>query len=132
MHWTLTRTDTDDVIKLHPQFEWVDEFDWTPIAQSEPVYTLTGAMALERGIKQAGRPITLDGKLAVLTHHTLKKLLGWAGLGLALKLGCPDGRIFAVVFDRSPLSDVKEFVIHRYSDKEGKDLYHATIRFLTI
>lgn len=132
MHWTLTRTDTQDAIKLHPQFEWVDEFDWTPIAQSEPIYTLTGAMVLERGIKKAGRPITLDGSLAVVPRQTVKTILAWAGTQASFVLHCPDGRDFAVVFDKTPITAVKEFIPYRYSDKTDTDLCHVTLHFLTI
>lgn len=61
MHWILTRADTDEAVRLHPQFFWVDEFDWQALAQSDSVYTLTGAMDIQQGTKKAGRPITLNG-----------------------------------------------------------------------
>lgn len=38
---------------------WADEFEWTPVA-TEQRWSTTGAQLLHVGVRQAGRPITLQ------------------------------------------------------------------------
>lgn len=51
---------TLDGITLHPDLEWQDEFDWTPVQQSVE-RSLSGKMLIEEATKIKGRPITLYG-----------------------------------------------------------------------
>ena len=39
---------------------WADEFGWTPVSE-ETEYSLTGALLIQRGTRQTGRPLTLAG-----------------------------------------------------------------------
>ncbi|RYE43845.1 MAG: hypothetical protein EOP24_26760 [Hyphomicrobiales bacterium] len=39
---------------------WIDEFDWMAVAQSQE-YGITGALIVDQAMRQAGRPITLQG-----------------------------------------------------------------------
>lgn len=132
MHWTLTKKDTNETLPLHPQFDWVDEFDWQPRVISKPIYTLTGTMIIETGTKQAGRPITLNGDNAYITRSDLKTLLAWATAPSTFDLSCPDGRSFEVIFTDTALTNVKAVVNYRLADKSDDDLYHATIHLLTL
>ncbi len=132
MHWTLTKKDTDDTLILHPQFDWVDEFDWQALVVSEPIYTITGAMIIETGIKQAGRPVTLNGNNAHITRADLKKIMTWASTPSLFTLSCPDGRVFDVIFAKNVLSSVKDRIGFQLADKSDSDSYHATLHFITI
>lgn len=60
---------------------WVDEFAWRPVLQQES-YSLTGALQLEVGVRQAGRPITLQGEAqaAWISRADLLTLQAWAAL----------------------------------------------------
>jgi hypothetical protein len=50
-----------DTIELPDDLEWVDEFTWTPVAQSME-YGATGSLFIQESEKQAGRTITLQGE----------------------------------------------------------------------
>ena len=60
-NWKLKRNDTSEELEFDQDMHWTDEFNWSAIAQTQPVYSLAGAVLVQQGIKQAGRPITLDG-----------------------------------------------------------------------
>ncbi len=47
-------------IKLPDGLRFSDEFTWSPLTQATE-YSLTGALIVHQGEKQAGRPITLEG-----------------------------------------------------------------------
>lgn len=133
MHWILTRTDTDEVITLHPQFIWADEFAWQALAQSDPVYTLTGAMDIQQGTKKSGRPITLNGDDTHTTRATLALLQAWADVPeLELTLTHPKGKDYKVIFARPAISDIKPIKQYRPSDDSNSDKYTLNLHFLTI
>ncbi len=60
---------------------WTDEFAWSPVV-TEPRYGTTGALQVHVGKRQAGRPITLDGRdsAAWITRAQCDQLNGWAAL----------------------------------------------------
>ena len=49
-----------EAIALPGDLVWTDRFTWSPVTQIFD-YGLTGALILQEGRKQAGRPITLSG-----------------------------------------------------------------------
>jgi len=110
---------------------WVDEHTWTPYAQTSD-YGLTGSPIIQIGMKQAGRPITLQGAedrawLSQATLDALKALLGTSIMTLVL----PDGRTFSVLWDHSgpPISatPVKE----RWPGA-GEKYRSVTLKLLTV
>lgn len=136
MHWILTQTniktttDTAQTLQLSPEFFWTDEFAWQPLAQSEPIYTLTGAVIIEQGTKLGARPITLSG--GWITRQTLLTLQDWAAVGNVFRLTHPDGRVFDVIFGKTALSDVRPIKRMRASDGQADDVFLATLHFLTV
>lgn len=80
---------------------WTDEFQWTPV-QATNTYTLTGALIIEQGVRQAGRPITLaaDPDMAWVTRATVQKLRDWSAIA---------GRKFKLVLEYA--TDVRQFVV---------------------
>lgn len=133
MHWTLTRQDNRQTLTLHPQMDWTDEYDWTALAQSEPVYTLTGAMDIQQGTKQAGRPITLNGDNAWTPRAELKTLQAWAEIPeLEMTLTHPDGRQFKVIFNRPALNSIQAIKNYRPIDQSDDDMFKVSLNFLTI
>lgn len=131
MTWQLsTNTET---LHLHPQFVWADEFDWTALAQSDPVYTLTGAMVIQQGTKKAGRPITLNGDNTRTTRADLAKLQTWAEVPeLTLTLRHPQGNAYQVIFDRPAITDIKFIKQHKPKDDSDDDKCTLNLHFLTI
>lgn len=131
MNWTL-RTDTD-TIELHHQFVWVDEFNWQALAQSEPTYTLTGAMDIQQGTKKAGRPITLNGDDTRTIRADLTKLQAWADVPeLEMTLRHPKGKEYKVIFARPAIENVKFIKQHRPSDDSDDDKCTFNLHFLTV
>ena len=97
----LSTTDTPiTTIELPDDLEWVDEFSWTPVAQSLE-YGATGALFIQESTKQAGRLITLEGAddMGWITRDTaeaLQALKDVAGTEMTLELS--DERTFTVMF----------------------------------
>ncbi|HOW75590.1 MAG TPA: hypothetical protein PK959_06620 [Candidatus Competibacteraceae bacterium] len=85
-------------ITLPQGLVWVDEFDWTPLAQSTG-YSLTGALIVEQAEKQTGRPITLLGgiEFAWMTRAEVIALKTGLDAGTAMTLTLHDSRTFTVL-----------------------------------
>lgn len=55
-----TLSDGTTTLTLPDDLDWQDEFSWSPVVQTaEP--SVTGAVLVQIGTRQAGRPITLVG-----------------------------------------------------------------------
>lgn len=133
MNWILTRQDNSQELKLHSQFDWVNEYDWTPLAQTDPVYTLTGAMDIQQGTKQAGRLITLNGDKAWTIRSNVKILQAWKEVPeLEMTLQHPDGRTFKVIFSRHALDNIQAVKNYKPADQSDKDPFRLNLHFLTI
>lgn len=133
MTWTLSRKDKQGTLALHAQYYWSDEYEWSPIKQSEPVYTLSGAMDIQQGTMLAGRPITLDSTHARIKRSEVELLQAWASvLEMIMTLTHPDGRTFDVMFAATALSDIVDIKNYRPSDKEADDPMTANIHLMTI
>lgn len=130
MHWTLTQKNTNDTLTLDPQFDWADEFDWQPLAQSDPIYTITGAMIIETGIKQAGRPITLNGDNVWLKKSVLDTLFDLSQTPIPLSLNVPDGRVFDVLLKK--IDKVAPITAYQKADETGDDYWRCDILFITL
>lgn len=133
MNWTLQRKDNRQTLNLHAQFHWADEYEWTPLAQTEPVYTLTGAMDIQQGTKLAGRPITLNGDNTWTSRADIKTLQQWSEVPeLEMTLTHPDGRSFKVIFSRPALDNIQAVKNYKPADQSNNDVFRLIIRFLTI
>lgn len=131
MTWTLSTS--DDTIHLHEQFIWADEYTWQALAQSDPVYTLTGAMDIQQGTKKAGRPITLNGDDTRTTRADLAKLQEWADIPeLILALRHPKGKEYKVIFARPAITDIDFIKQYKPKDDEDDDKCTLNLHFLTI
>jgi hypothetical protein len=115
---------------------WMDELSWSPVVATNS-YTLTGSLIIEQGVRQAGRPITLqaDTDMAWVTRATVETLRAWSSIPdrkFRLVLEYPtDVRQFLVVFrhDSDPVqaSPVKGFPEHR-----ADDWFHVSLKFLEV
>lgn len=115
---------------------WTDELSWTPVVATN-TYTLTGALIIEQGMRQAGRPITLqaDPDMAWVRRsmvESLRAASSIAGRRFKLILEYPtDVRQFIVVFrhDSDPISasPVKGFPEHR-----ADDWFRVSLKFLEV
>lgn len=123
---------TLDAFSLPTDLVWINEFEWTPVEQSEE-YTLNGALIFDSGIKQAGRPITLEGGVdaAWLERGELKTLYAKLDDDAAMTLTLGDGRVFTVRFDHKNQPIESEPIID-YAVPEDEDKYTLTVRFITV
>ena len=121
-----------DTLTLPTDLIWLDEFDWTPVQQTQS-YSITGALIIESGIKQAGREITLSGDnssgfISRADLKTLETKLTKTGL---LVLTLNDARTFNVIFNhtKKPI-EAKPWI--DYSTPADADLYTLKINLLAV
>ena len=86
-------------LTLPQGLRWADEFDWSPLAQQATEYSLTGALIVQQAVKQAGRPITLEGgrEFAWLTRTEVAALKALLDAGEEMTLTLHDARTFTVL-----------------------------------
>lgn len=121
-----------DNLTLPTDLIFVDEFDWSPIEQSQS-YSITGALIIQRGVKQAGREITLQGDntSGLISRADLKLLEAKLTAAAPIVLTLNDTRTFNVIFNHSkkPI-EAKPQV--DYSDPTDADLYTLKINLLAV
>lgn len=130
----ITLTNAGTLVSLSDRLVWTDEFAWSPVVQKAS-WSLAGALLLDVGQKQAGRPITLEGResAAWITRGLCATLRTWAsapGLELVLQLR---GLSLDVIFDHerggldaSPIWNLLD------GEESASQLYIPTLRFLTL
>lgn len=130
MSITLTYLATN--LALPDDLRWVDEFTWTAVEQRRQ-YTVTGALIVEAGTKQAGRAITLAGgdDYGWITRAALATLREWAALpGQVLTLDV-HGDERDVVFDQEG-GAIEAQQIFEVSDPADTDPYEVTLKFIEV
>lgn len=129
---TLTRGGT--VLELPYDLQWTDEFDWHPVQQATE-YSTTGALIIDVGMRQAGRPITLEGddSTAWMRRSVCDQLRAWAALPgevFALQLR---GVGRAVVFDHARGAFEARALIGLADEAISPDMYYLPrLRFLEV
>jgi hypothetical protein len=131
---TLTHAASITTVTLPDALSWADEYSWSPVEQTK-TYTTTGALLIEEGIKQAGRPITLEGAAdrTWCTRALVDVLRGWAatpGVVLTLTLR---GVAHQVTFDHEK-GALQGLPVMFYADGAiaSDDWYVPTLRFLEL
>ena len=134
MSTTLDLTCNGVTLSLPADLLWADEFDWHPVTQTR-TYTTTGAMVLDVGTRQAGRPVTLQGadSAAWLTRAQCNTLRAWAALPapeLALALR---GVAMTVAFDHERSAfEARPVMQLATGDEADADWYVATLRLVEL
>lgn len=123
---------TLDAITLPADLVWEDEFDWSPMAQSE-TYTLSGALVIESAQMLAGRPITLVGgdSAAWIDRATLAALYAKLTNDPTMTLTLHDARTFSVKFKMSG-QPIQARPIIDYNNPDSGDWYSLSIRLFTV
>jgi hypothetical protein len=121
-----------DNLTLPTDLIWIDEFDWTPVQQTQ-TYSITGALIIESGVKQAGREITLSGdnSSGLISRADLITLETKLTITTPLVLTLNDARTFNVIFNhaKKPI-EAKQWI--DYSDVDNADLYTLKINLLAV
>lgn len=129
----LHNPNTGVTVTLPDALNWTDEL-WSPIVQAQ-TYTSTGAQYLEYGVKQAGRPYTLQGAddATWCTGADIATLQSWMlppGTHLTLTIR---GTARTVTWDhaQSPLQAVP-VVFFSNDSIDSSDFYVPTLRLIEI
>lgn len=133
----ITLTAGGVTLQLDPDLRWTDEFDWFAIEQTAE-RGLTGALIIDAGARQGGRPITLappDDNAAWMPRAVLSQLQAWeadADLELSLSLR---GATYTVGFRRWDGAPIEARPVLFVSDPlpgDFGDHYLATLRLVTL
>lgn len=131
---TLTHAASSTSVTLPDALDWTDEYSWSPVQQSKQ-YTTTGALLIEEGTKQAGRPITLQGSADTTwcTRALVDQLHAWAhtaGIQLLLVIR---GTARTVTFDHES-GALQGLPVMFFEDGSiaSDDWYVPTLRFLEL
>lgn len=130
----ITLTYNGTTAHLSDRLQWTDEYDWSPVDQ-DTAYSTTGRLLVDVALKQAGRPITLQGAdtNAWISRALCDTLQAWANLpGIQLTLALR-GVAHQVMFDHAQ-KGFSARPIWRLVDGEITDelLYLPTFNFLEI
>lgn len=113
-------------------FTWPDEFGWSAV-QASRSYSVGGALLVDRGLKLAGRPITLQGgeTWGWMARSTVLQLQAWANAGATGMTLNYRGTAYTVEFDseRGAAVDVQPCV--DYHTPASADTYYGALRFIT-
>lgn len=130
-HWILIRQDTKKAHHLDEQFVWMDEYSYCNVITAQAIYTLTGAMIIEQGIKKAGRPISLSGEHVWATRQLLATLHDiWQTPNLTCQLHHPDGRQFVVLL--TDITNIRHVQNYKDGDKSMDDKVQFDLKFVVL
>lgn len=127
------RNHTLGAIAIPEDVWWQDEFDWTPIAESTE-YGLTGALVIDIGIREAGRPITLvsnpaGGWVPRATVQALQAQRDSTPVS-TLALTLADGRVITVKHDRTRQFEAAP--VRPVSDMTAATPYRITLPLIEV
>jgi len=121
---------------LPPDLIWSDAFKWSPVAGVHE-WSTTGALLIDRGVRQAGRPITLEGgpQHAWMPLAQVQAMRALAAAPEAvMTLTLHDGSAYQVVFDHG--GEAREAFeatqVVDYADPASGDWYVPTLRLIEI
>lgn len=131
---TLKHTPSATTVTLPDALSWADEYTWSPVEQTK-TYTTTGTLLIEEALKQAGRPITLEGSedRTWCTRALVDQLHAWVGTpGMVLTLTLR-GVDRSVTFDHEK-GALQGLPVLFYADGSiaSTDLYVPTLRFIEL
>jgi hypothetical protein len=129
---------TVNTITIPDDFIWPDEYEWSPVVATAPIYTLGGNMKIHTGVRNAGRPITLTGNenwflVDRATVDALKALENQAGIEMTLTFNAAlrSDPAMTVIF-RHWEGGIEAIPWIDYADPAADDLYQLTLRFMQV
>lgn len=115
------------------QLEWVDEWDWDPVEQTQE-RSLSGALIVQEGVKLYGRPITLSSNGgAWFTLEKVRTLEAKAATRVAVMLlTLPTGAQHYVTWNRAAGPSVQARPLERVVNPAPDWLHELTLRLITV
>jgi len=121
---------TLDEIDLTDNLVWPDEYQFNQIEQFRD-RSLTGGLIIQEGLKQYGRPITLEGWLSRSVVEAL--VAKEAGAGVVMDLVLPDERTFFVTFDRNNVAvEARPIFPYTKASTDPAWYYDVVLRLITV
>lgn len=131
---TLNHLPSTTTVTLPDALSWADEYTWSPVEQTK-TYTTTGALLIEEGVKQSGRPITLEGDIdrTWCTRALVDQLHAWAATPAVVLTLTLRGVDRFVTFDREK-GALQGLPVQFFADGSiaSDDWYVPTLRFLEL
>lgn len=127
----LTDATTGQSVSIPDGLIWTDEFDWSPV-ESNQSYSLTGALIIEQGTKQAGRPVSLaaDDDMNWARRTVVETLRLWsatAGRRMTLVIAGVSRTVMFAADNAITAKPVKN--IPQYADA---DVFHLAVNFIEV
>lgn len=119
-------------IDLPDDLIWTDEYDWRAVEQQRS-FSISGALHIDAGLRQAGRPITLTGgdNFGWLARGVLDSVFAAAQLpGQQFTLTLR-GVAHTVQFDQSQ-PPVQARPVIEFNTPDATDYYAVTLRFVKV
>lgn len=123
---TIAAGDTT-VVELLGDLEWVDEYQWSPIA-GESAYSLGGRMIVHESAVLTGRPLTLSGDPTWLPRSTIEQLRAMDLPGAVLTVTVADGRQFLCGWRRDDGPPISAESVQYAAPPADADWYRVSIR----
>jgi len=125
-----------DGITLSNQFDWRNEFEWSPVAQTQD-RSVTGAFLVQEQQKTYGRPIDLVGGEDAVWHDraTVAALKAKEDIvGHQFDVTLPDGQTFKCIFNRDTGAAIQARRLTRYggTPQATTDYVIEIIRLVTV
>lgn len=123
-----------DTITLPPDLWWEDETDWSPVAQSDTEFSISGSLLVDTSLKLSGRPITLSGdeSSSWVPRSTVLAVMALAAVpGKTFTLNL-NGRLFTVMFFYGDGKPVEAVPVYKTSPPADGDTYQITIRLIEV
>ena len=130
---TTTLSDGTVTVSLPDDLDWADELSWSPVQQSAEA-SITGAMIVQIGTRESGRPITLEADATrYVSGDGIAHLHAWsqtAGQQLTLTLR---GIARNVIFRHhdAPAFTARE-IYGRVPTLDGTQYYELTLKLMEI
>jgi len=131
---------TIGAVPVPGDLQWIDEFaQGSDLVGQDVTVSLTGALIVQASAQQAGRKLTLQGRMesnigfAPITLATLKSLQALAAVpGQVYPVTLIDGRTFSAVFRRDDGPAIEATPLKNIAPLDDADLYFPTIRMLLV
>lgn len=122
-------------IRLPSGMVWTDEFDWCSVERAT-TWSINGALLIDVGVRQAGRPITLSAQddQGWIRRETLRQLQHLADTEPDAEhtLTLADGRVFRVRFAQSETSPITATALGRPELPPAHWPYITTLRLIEV
>lgn len=122
-----------NAIQLPAALQWVDEFNWQPVAQSAR-RTLAGGLVLQESALVAGRPVTLQSRpdSAWMTRAVLEQLYALAAVAGHIYPLQIRGASHSVRFNYGDGTAIEAEPLFPMADPQATDYYLVTIKLITV